>query len=142
MFRRLLAIALLFAFAANFLAAEGAAARAASGDFYNVAFETRLNASSYAGVSRAAHFQEANEALLTAMEGDSEFAQMMQGAGVNLDRTATGLAPRTPPAGWTRHHAEDAGVMQLVPRTQHTPGSIFWNTLHPGGQGGCARWGK
>src|SRR5262249_28494371 len=79
---------------------------------------------SYPGVSRGVHFQEANEALLTAMEDDPQFAQMMQEAGVNLERTATGFAPRTPPAGWIWHHAEDPGVMQLVPRAQHTPGSI------------------
>lgn len=41
------------------------------------------------------------------------------------EKTATGLAPRTSPAGWTWHHSKEAGVMQLVPRTQHTPGSIF-----------------
>jgi len=132
----------LFASTAGFLAAEGTAARAASGDFYSVAFRTTLDPASYPGLSRAAHFQEANEALLTAMESDPQFAQTMQQAGVNLDRTATGLAPRTPPEGWTWHHAEDPGVMQLVPRVQHTPGSIFWDTLHPGGQGGYAIWGK
>ena len=123
-------------------AAEATAARTASGDFYSVAFQTTLDPASYPGLSRAAHFQEANEALLTAMESDPQFAQTMQQAGVNLDRTATGLAPRTPPEGWTWHHAEDPGVMQLVPRVQHTPGSIFWDTLHPGGQGGYAIWGK
>ena len=123
-------------------AAETTAARTASGDFYSVAYQTTLDPASYPGISRAAHFQEANEALLTAMESDPQLAQTMQQAGVNLDRTATGLAPRTPPEGWTWHHAEDPGVMQLVPRAQHTPGSIFWDTLHPGGQGGYAIWGK
>jgi len=128
--------------AAEAAAAETTAARTASGDFYSVAFQTTLDPASYPGLSRAAHFQEANEALLTAMESDPQFAQTIQQAGVNLDRTATGLAPRTPPEGWTWHHAEDPGVMQLVPSVQHTPGSIFWDTLHPGGQGGYAIWGK
>jgi A nuclease of the HNH/ENDO VII superfamily with conserved WHH len=81
-------------------------------------------------------------ALLTAMESDPQFAQMMQGMGVNVERTATGLTPRTPPAGWTWHHAEDPGVMQLVPRVQHAPGSVFWDTLHPGDRGGYAIWGQ
>jgi hypothetical protein len=115
---------------------------AATGDTYSVAFETELKATSYPGVSRGLHFQEANENLLQMMESDPQFAQTMQDAGVNLQRTPTGLAPRTPPAGWTWHHAEDPGVLQLVPRVQHTPGSIFWDTLHPGGQGGYATWGK
>ena len=113
-----------------------------TGDAYSVAFQTELRATSYPGFSRAAHFQEANESFLQMMQADQQFAQAMQGARVNLQRTATGLAPRTPPAGWTWHHAQDPGVMQLVPRPQHTPGSIFWDTLHPGGQGGYSIWGK
>jgi hypothetical protein len=124
------------------LAAESTAARVATGDTYSVAFQTELKATSYPGVSRGLHFQEANENLLQMMESDPQFAQTMQDAGVNLQRTPTGLAPRTPPAGWTWHHAEDPGVLQLVPRVQHTPGSIFWDTLHPDGQGGYAIWGK
>lgn len=120
------------------------AAKAAvpNGSVCSVAFETTLNPASYAGLSRAAHFQEANGALLRAMEGDAQFAQIMQQGGVNLQRTATGLAPRTPPASWTWHHAPEPGVMQLVPRTQHSPGSIFQNTLHPGGKGGYSIWGQ
>jgi len=112
------------------------------GDFYSVAVETRLNPSSYPGVSRGAHFQEANESLLRMMEGDSGFAQSMQDVGVTLERTPTGLAPRQPPAGWSWRHGQEPGVMQLVPRPQHTPGSIYWDTLHPNGQGGYAIWGK
>lgn len=124
--------------------AESLAAKNAtpSGHFYSVAFETRLNPSSYPGVSRARHFQEANENLLRAMEADASFAQMMQQGGVNLQRTATGLAPRTPPPGWTWHHAQESGVMQLVPHPQLTRGSIFWDTMHPGGQGGYSIWGQ
>jgi RHS repeat-associated protein len=123
---------------------RGAAAKTAtpSGQFYSVAFETRLNPSSYPGVLRPAHFQEANEILLRAMEAETQFARIMQQGGVNLQRTATGLAPRTAPAGWTWHHAQEAGVMQLVPRSQHAPGSIFQDVLHPGGQGGYSIWGQ
>lgn len=69
-------------------------------------------------------------------------ASSMQQLGVNLSRTATGLAPRTSPAGWTWHHAPEAGIMQSVPRIQHAPGSIFQNALHPGGVGGYSIWGK
>jgi len=123
-------------------AAWAARAAAANGRFYSVAFETRLNPASYPGVRRAIHFQEANEALLTAMESDAQMAQAMRQGGVSLERTATGLAPRQPPAGWTWHHAQEPGVMQLVPRAQHGPGSIFQDVLHPGGSGGYARWGN
>jgi len=127
--------------AAN-IAAETITARTASGEFYSVAFETRLSPSSYPGVSRGVHFQKANDALLTAMENDPQFAEMIRSMGINLERTATGLTPRTPPPGWTWHHAESPGLIQLVPRAQHTPGSRFWDALHPGGRGGYALWGQ
>jgi len=112
------------------------------GDFYSVAFETRLNPSSYPGVSRAMHFREANEALLQTMEVDASFAQNMRQLGISLERTPTGLAPRQPPKDWSWHHAQEPGVMQLVPGPQHTPGTIWWDTLHPNGQGGYAIWGR
>jgi hypothetical protein len=110
----------------------------ADGSHYSVAFEMELDPSSYPGASRAAHFQEANQPFLSAMDGDEQFARTMQEFGVSFERTATGLAPRASPVGWTRHHAESPGVMQLVPRAQHTPGAIFWDELHPCGQGGYA----
>jgi uncharacterized protein RhaS with RHS repeats len=109
---------------------------------YSTAFETRLSASSYPGVSRARHAQEANENLLSAMESDPAFAGQMQTLGVQLERTATGLAPRTSPAGWTWHHEVEAGIMRLVPRIQHTFGSPFWDLLHPGRRGGYSIWGQ
>jgi hypothetical protein len=122
--------------------AEFKAAETAGGDAYSVAFQTRLAPESYPGLSRAAHFQEANEALLQAMEGDAQFAKSMEDLGVSLERTPTGLAPRMSPADWTWHHADGLGEMELVPRYQHTPGSDFWDVLHPGGQGGYSIWGK
>jgi RHS repeat-associated protein len=123
-------------------AASGAGTVPTAPRVYSVAFETRLNPSSYPGVLRSVHFQEANEVLLQAMEADAQFAQMMQQAGVNLRRTVTGLVPRTSPAGWSWHHAQESGVMQLVPRSQHAPGSIFQDILHPSGQGGYSIWGQ
>nr|WP_246385189.1 hemagglutinin repeat-containing protein [Gluconacetobacter asukensis] len=113
-----------------------------TGDFYSVAFEAKLGPTSYPGVSRGAHFQEANEALLQAMEGDANFAQDMQDLGISLQRSPTGRSPRTSPTDWTWHHAEAPGTMQLVPRSQHAPGSIFQDVLHPNGQGGYSIWGK
>ncbi len=114
----------------------------ADGSFYSVAIEIRLSPTSYPGLSRGAHFKEANESLLRIMEGDSSIAQSMRDMGIALERTPTALAPSRPPPGWTWHHAQEPGFMQLVPRPQHTPGSIFWDTLHPDGQGGYAIWGK
>lgn len=80
--------------------------------------------------------------LLQEIEGYADYARIMQDAGADLRRTRTGLAPRTPPAGFTWHHAEEPGVMQLVPREQHEPGSIFQGALHPDGRGGFSKWAK
>ncbi|QEX16439.1 hypothetical protein FRZ44_17320 [Hypericibacter terrae] len=124
------------------LPAESTAVRGLTGEFYSVAFETKLSPTSYPGVSRGAHFQEANESLLKAMEWDPDFTLDMQSLGVNLERTPMGLAPRTSPAGFTWHHAPEPGVMQLVPRSQHAPGSIFQDALHPDGRGGYSIWGE
>ena len=109
---------------------------------YSTAYEMKLAKTSYPGVSRGRHFQEANESLLKAMESDKGFAKNMKGLGINLERTPTGLAPRKPPEGWTWHHELDEGAMRLVPRSQHTPGSEYWKVLHPDGYGGYAVWGK
>jgi hypothetical protein len=46
------------------------------------------------------------------------------------------------PANWVWHHDISEGVMQLVPKSQHTIGSSFWDILHPGGRGGFSIWGK
>lgn len=118
-----------------------AAAAGPNGKTYSVAFQTQLKPGSYPGVSRGRHFQESNENLLRLMESDATYAQSIRGLGIDIQRTPTGLAPRTSPSGWTWHHAPETGVMQLVPRSQHAPGSIFWDTLHPGGVGGYSIWG-
>nr|WP_240433701.1 RHS repeat-associated core domain-containing protein [Vibrio cholerae] len=109
---------------------------------YSTIFETTLKKTSYPGKSRAKHFQEANENLLSQMEIDSEFNNMMKHLGVDIKRTSTGLAPRRPPEGFTWHHEVEDGLMRLVPREQHTPGSAYWNVLHPNGRGGYSIWGK
>jgi hypothetical protein len=112
-----------------------------TGKFYSVAFEMKLKLSSLRKPRRH-HFQEANEALLRAMESDPEFARAMQKLKIVVRRTPTGLAPRTSPAGWTWHHAQEPGVMQLVPRSGHKSGTIFQGVLHPKGRGGYSKWGK
>lgn len=110
---------------------------------YSVAYETTLKSTSYPGVSRGKHFQEANESLLIAMEKNTDFAGMMKDMGVNLSRTKTGLAPREPAAGWTWHHGQLPGQVQLVPRWQHYSGNkVFWEMLHPNNKGGYSIWGK
>jgi RHS repeat-associated protein len=104
---------------------------------YSVSFETRL-APAELGLSRFEHFQIANNALKTERAVNPALAELVP-APAGLGR---------PPTGWTWQHATidqgggSAGVLQLVPRAQHTPGSPFWSLLHPlpGGAGGYAEW--
>ena len=109
---------------------------------YSAAYKTKLKSTSYPGVSRARHFQESNENLLSQMENDSDFKKMINDLGIDINRTPRGLAPRRPPIGWTWHHEKEKGVMILVPRKQHTIGSDEWKILHLDNKGGYSRWGK
>lgn len=117
-------------------------ANAPSGNFYTVLYENRLKPTSYPDRPRRAHDREGNENLLQDMEADDAFVGGLRNQGVVLQRTPTGLVPRTPPAGFSWHHAEEPGVLQLVPREQHDNGSIFQGVLHPDGRGGYSKWGK
>jgi hypothetical protein len=101
----------------------------------------RLKPGSLVG-SCGAHFAEANEALYTAIRESSDFASSMRQLGIEMAPGARGALPRMPPSGWTWHHELEPGVMRLVPRSQHTLGSPWWNVLHPGGEGGYSIWGK
>ncbi len=123
-------------------ATQAAATATPKGQVYSVAAEVKLSPTSYPGVSRRAHIQEANEHLLGSMEADPSLAQRMGGMGIKIDRTVTGRSPSSPPSDWTWHHAPEPGIVQLVPREQHASGSIFQRTLHPGGIGGYAIWGR
>jgi hypothetical protein len=104
---------------------------------YSVAYETRLTGSQL-GLSRARHFQIANEALQAERAANPALAALVP-APVGWGRS---------PAGWTWQHATiaqgggEAGVLQLVPRSQHTSGSAFWSLFHPlpGSGGGYAQW--
>ena len=107
-------------------------------------YETKLSTSSFPGRSRGAHFQEANSNLLKAMDGDEAFAMsmndMIPGIRDQLVGPRGGVS-RGGPRLWTWHHAQEPGVMQLVPTAQHTPPGALHGLLHPGGRGGMAIWG-
>jgi len=111
---------------------------------YSVAFEARLEPLPL-GVARAstyeayaAHFTEANKQLLESM-ANPELAEAFQAAGVQYSWP---LKLSGSPPGWTWHHvADQPGVLQLVPRQQHAPGSLWQVLLHPEGRGGMAEWG-
>jgi hypothetical protein len=108
---------------------------------YSVAYEMKLNSQDY-GKSPAVHNRKAIGSLRESVAEDPEQAAMMKSLGVNLDKV-------TPP-GWTWEHASSStangqtGIMRLVPRAQHTPGSEWWRVIHPdaGAAGGYAEWAR
>jgi len=134
-----------FALAANQIAANAVSRIPANPSAYSVAYEMQLS-SGVLGRSRSVHFNRANEALDDALRSDPAFAgameQMIPGVGSAVSRTGG----RSTPDGWIWHHVHSsqaggqAGVMRLVPDTQHAPGSAFWSVLHPGGVGGYSEW--
>jgi hypothetical protein len=104
---------------------------------YSVAFEVQLAPSQF-GLRQENHFQIANEAL--------QAERAVNPALANFIPAPAGWG--RPPPNWTWQHATieqgggRAGVLQLVPRSQHTPGSPFWKLFHPlpGGAGGYSQW--
>lgn len=121
-------------------AAQEAVITAPNGKFYSVAFEMNLKATSYPGVTRYMHFQEANVALNAAMKTNPFLGQL----GISVPRSSAGSIIGKSPTNWVWHHDVKTGVMQLAPKSQHPniPGGIFWETMHPGGVGGYSTWGK
>jgi hypothetical protein len=105
---------------------------------YSVAFRTTIPQTG-SGV-RPNHFAAANDNLQAALAADAEFAQMAKALNIRIPSNM-----RLSPDGWTWHHVIDMpGVLELVPRVQHLPGSAWQPLLHfgPMGGGGMAQWGK
>jgi hypothetical protein len=101
---------------------------------YSTVFEMQLKPTEL-GFSRAVHSARARAALREAMAADPEHADLLT------------KAMQTSPK-WTWEHASSSaaqgrfGIMRLVPRSQHTPGSPWWRLLHPdrGARGGYSEW--
>jgi hypothetical protein len=118
---------------------KAAPMRAATVETYSVAYEMRLNPADL-GRSRAVHFNRANAALDSALQSDPAFAAQMDRMIPGVGDSVSSVGGRATPGGWIWHHSTERGVLQLVPEVQHTPDSIFWNTMHPGGPGGYSIW--
>ncbi|QES47382.1 hypothetical protein DEJ50_05630 [Streptomyces venezuelae] len=118
-----------------------------SGSAYTVGYQMELPSTSYPKKPRSLHFQDANRSLYAAMQQDATFAASMESMIPGITKFLTpgprgGMTSATPASlGWTWHHATDAGVMQLVPRSQHRYGGQLQGALHPGGVGGFKIWG-
>jgi RHS repeat-associated protein len=119
-----------------------AAEAVAEGSYYSVAFETQIAGSLYPGAGYYSHFKAANEALSQAIATDANFANSIFDLGIRVPKSPTGNILGKSPTNWVWHHDINAGVMQLVPKAQHTTGSIFWDVMHPNGAGGMSLWGR
>ncbi|WP_369146611.1 RHS repeat-associated core domain-containing protein [Streptomyces sp. R44] len=112
---------------------------------YSVAFEMTLDAADF-GRSRGTHFRRANEALDAALQSDAAFAGSMERLIPGVSAAVSSRGGRRTPTGWTWQHEPASnvggrqGVMSLVPRSQHDPGSLWQHLLHPGGSGGYSEW--
>ncbi|WP_198680497.1 RHS repeat-associated core domain-containing protein [Lentzea terrae] len=115
-----------------------------SGRAYSVAFEVQLKKTSYPGITREDHFQEANTMLLEAMDSDPAFATAMDDLIPGLRDQLSGprAVSRKSPLNWTWHHALEPGLLQLVPRVQHKAAGNLQKLLHPGRSGGFKKWGE
>jgi RHS repeat-associated protein len=112
---------------------------------YSNAFEMQLTEADL-GRSRSIHFNRANAALDEALSRDPDLTQALTSLIPGLPGQVSRNGGRQTPAGWVWHHVPSSqadgrqGVLRLVPASQHTPGSAFWDVLHPGGAGGYSEW--
>jgi RHS repeat-associated protein len=116
---------------------RNAAKSVPNGKFYSTAFEMTLNKNLYPGVNASRHITAANKAMLSSMDNIA-----MKNLKISMKTRSNGsIIMNSSPNNWVWHHNIRKGIMQLVPKAQHSSGSIFWNTLHPGGKGGMSIWG-
>ena len=109
------------------------------GKHYSVAFRMTLDAGDF-GRRRKVHFNRANKALHEALQSDPGLAAALDKLIPGVLEAVSDRGGRETPEGWLWQHDKAPGEMQLVPEDQHTPGSVFWDTLHPGGTGGYSDW--
>jgi len=113
----------------------------AKATYYSVAYEMKLADDLYPGKSSYLHFKSANTSLAETMAADAKFAESMAELGINIPRSSAGSILGKSPTNWVWHHDIGSGMMQLVPKSQHTIGSFYWGIMHPGGKGGMSIWG-
>ncbi|MFC1429148.1 polymorphic toxin-type HINT domain-containing protein [Streptacidiphilus sp. N1-3] len=114
---------------------------------YTSVYKTKLDAADF-WKSRGTHFRRANAALLNDIQSDPALAQHLADTVASALEDQLTRYPARAPKGWVWNHAlttqadGQAGVMELVPLSEHTPGSPWWRVLHPGmyGAGGYSEW--
>jgi hypothetical protein len=81
---------------------------------------------------RGGHFEAANQNLANALRADPGLADRMGLSQAAADHVLRDPAPTSPPDGYTWHHHQDQGRMQLVPTSEHeaavphTGGMSIW----------------
>jgi hypothetical protein len=122
-------------------AAEAAGAKGPigpDGRAYSVAFSMQL-ANDDVAAREKVHFNRGNAALDAAMNADPEFRAMMEQFSQGVSERVSSVGGRQNPEGWTWHHAQDYGMLELVRTVDHTA-SMYQDAFHPGGTGGYADW--
>lgn len=121
-----------------------------SSNAYTAVFETTLERGVW-GKGEAVHFNRASAALEAKMQANPMFAGLMEDAVPGIGKAVSKMGGRNVRRlGWTWEHASSStaqgrfGVMRLVPRAQHTPGSRWWRVMHPdeGAAGGYSEWAR
>lgn len=127
------------------------------GSIYTNHFQMKLDESDWRA-TRKVHFARANAALDEAMRldaadssGKMAFTRHLESISPSIRSDISSIGGRQNPdaSKFIWHHAHpdtvggEHGIMQLVPKPEHTPGSAFWRTMHPGknGGGGFSIWG-
>jgi hypothetical protein len=102
---------------------------------FKTKFELLLDDVHIGSGNARAHLRACNERLFRAIEKDSSLAKEL---GLSRDAVDELLhSPPTPPAGYTWHHHQDVGRMQLVPLSEHalsishTGGMAIWGGGYP-----------
>lgn len=116
---------------------------------YDVHFEFTLKKTDWPR-SRSVHFNRSNEALENAMKNNKELRERLSSIDPDIETRVdrTGGRKNPDPNEFIWNHAHPGvvggrnGVMELVLKNQHTPGSRWWNIFHPGNKGGFFFWGK
>jgi len=117
-----------------------------SGNAYSVAFQAQLPPENVRAKNRAAHFKKMNELLLARMDADTGFSRVVETLIPDIRsqlRGPKGGISVEPPKNWQWHHNAKTGVLELVPKIQHTSGGKLYTLFHGGENGrGWVRWGK
>jgi hypothetical protein len=101
---------------------------------FNTKFETLLDEVHIGSGNSKAHLRACNEKLFRAIEQDPPLAKEL---GLSREAVDDLLGSATPPPGYTWHHHQDVGRMQLVPLSEHklsishTGGMAIWGGGYP-----------